>query len=176
MARISKTGTKKSAQKSSMAPRDLIDEGEKAPALHLADQNGHKHRLSDYVGKWVILYFYPRDNTPGCTKQACQFRDAWAKLNRSGAVVLGISPDTQASHTRFAEKFALPFDLLVDTGAQVSNRYGVWQKKSLYGRHFMGIVRTTYLINPAGKVAQRFDKVKVPGHEQQVLQAIDDRC
>lgn len=151
----------------------MIDEGKAAPAFHLADQAGEKHRLSQYKGQWVVLYFYPKDNTPGCTTQACGFRDAEDAVQARGAVVLGISPDDEKSKAKFASKYGLNFPILADEGAKVCSKYGVWQEKSMYGRTYMGVVRTTFLIDPQGKVAKRFDKVKVKGHTEAVLEALD---
>lgn len=151
----------------------MIRPGKAAPAFHLSDQDGKKHRLSQYKGKWVVLYFYPKDNTPGCTTQACGFRDNEAELQKRGAVVLGISPDDEKSKAKFASKFDLNFPILADEGAAVCSKYGVWQEKSMYGKTYMGVVRTTFLIDPKGKVAQRFDKVKVKGHTEAVLDALD---
>jgi peroxiredoxin Q/BCP len=147
----------------------LIEAGKAAPDFTLQDQHGREHRLKDYRGRWVVLYFYPKDATSGCTTQACQFRDAAAQYAKIGAVVLGVSPDDVKSHERFARKHALPFSLLADPDRKVCTRYGVWQEKSMYGRKYMGVVRTTYLIDPEGKVAHRWDKVKVAGHDQEVL-------
>ena len=151
----------------------MIEPGKAAPAFHLADQDGNKHRLSQYKGQWVVLYFYPKDNTPGCTTQACGFRDNEAELQSRGAVVLGISPDDTKSKAKFAGKYDLNFPILADEGSEVCSKYGVWQVKSMYGRTYMGVVRTTFLIDPKGKVAQRFDKVKVKGHTDAVLEALD---
>ena len=151
----------------------IIEEGKQAPAFHLADQYGKKHRLSDYAGRWVVLYFYPKDDTPGCTKEACQFRDAAKDLRQREAVVIGVSPDDEESHAKFADKLGLPFPLLADHDAKVCQKYDVWQEKSMYGRIYMGVVRTTYLIDPRGKVAKRFDKVKVARHGEHVLAALD---
>ena len=153
----------------------MPDIGQKAPAFHLADQSGTKHRLSQYAGRWVVLYFYPKDDTPGCTKQACQFRDAEADVLQKNAVVLGVSPQDVASKAKFADKHELNFPLLADDGSKVCEKYGVWQEKSMYGRKYMGVARTTFLIDPKGKIAQRWDKVKVPGHAEAVLKAIDER-
>ena len=153
---------------------ELIEPGKAAPAFHLPDQEGNKHRLSQYKGKWVVLYFYPKDNTPGCTTQACKFRDSEDQLTDLGAVVLGISPDPVKSKAKFADKLDLNFPILADEGSEVSTKYGVWQEKSMYGRTYMGVVRTTYLIDPAGKVRKRFDKVKVRGHVDEVVQAIGE--
>ncbi|MEM1355990.1 MAG: thioredoxin-dependent thiol peroxidase [Planctomycetota bacterium] len=152
----------------------LVEPGKAAPAFNLADQEGNKHRLSSFKGSWVVLYFYPKDDTPGCTTQACQFRDASEQLKQRGAVVLGISPDDTKSKTKFATKHGLNFPVLADEGAQVCTKYGVWQEKSMYGRTYLGVVRTTYLIDPKGKVARRFDKVKVKQHAQDVLSALDE--
>ncbi|MEM9883415.1 MAG: thioredoxin-dependent thiol peroxidase [Planctomycetota bacterium] len=146
-----------------------VEIGRAAPAFTLPDQAGKKHKLADYKGQWVVLYFYPKDSTPGCTKEACGFRDAANELDDADAVVLGVSPDDTASHAKFAEKQALNFYLLADTDQKVCEKYGVWQEKSMYGKKYMGVVRTTYLIDPKGKVAQRWDKVKVPKHTEDVL-------
>jgi len=153
----------------------LIEPGKPAPAFNLADQNGNKHRLSQYKGKWVVLYFYPKDDTPGCTTQACGFRDAEQQLIQRGAVVLGISPDDEKSKARFAGKYSLNFPILSDPGEKVCRTYGVWQQKSMYGKTYMGVARTTYLIDPAGKVRQRMDKVKVNDHAQAVIDALDSQ-
>jgi peroxiredoxin Q/BCP len=150
----------------------LIDEGKKAPAFSLTDQDGKTHRLADYAGRPVVMYFYPKDDTPGCTKESCAFRDNLPKFKKSKAAVLGISILDEASKKRFADKFDLNFPLLADAGHEVAEKYGVWQKKSLYGRQFMGIVRTTYLIGGDGKVARRWDSVKVDGHAEDVLAAV----
>ena len=150
-----------------------IEPGKAAPAFHLPDQAGNKHRLSQYKGQWVVLYFYPKDNTPGCTTQACSFRDAEDAVQARGAVVLGISPDPEKSKAKFAGKYDLNFPILADEGAEVCTKYGVWQQKSMYGKTYMGVVRTTFLIDPNGKVAHRFDKVKVKGHTEAVLEALD---
>ena len=149
------------------------DPGQPAPPFTLTDQAGTTHDLADYRGRWVVLYFYPKDNTPGCTKEACQFRDASEQLQRRGAVVLGVSPDDETSHAKFADKYELPFPLLADTGAEVCGKYGVWQQRNLYGRKFMGVMRMTYLIDPRGNVAHRWDKVKVATHADDVLAQLD---
>ncbi len=155
----------------------LVDIGKKAPAFTLKDSEGEKHSLKDYAGKFVVLYFYPKDDTSGCTKQACQFRDSLPGFDSVDAVILGVSPDDEKSHRRFMDKHDLNFPLLADPKDADSNpricaKYGVWQEKSMYGRSYMGVVRTTYLIGPDGKVLQRWDKVKVPGHDQAVLDCI----
>ena len=150
----------------------MLDVGDKAPAFNLEDQSGKTVKLSDFKGKTVVLYFYPKDDTPGCTREACAFRDEHSALRKAGAVVLGVSPDSGASHAKFAGKYDLPFPLLADTDHAVSERYGAWGEKSLYGRKFMGINRSTFLIDGSGKVARVWPKVKVDGHVDQVLQAI----
>jgi len=150
----------------------LIQPGRKAPPFSLKDQNGKTHRLADYAGRPVILYFYPKDDTPGCTKEACGFQDHLARFKTRNAAVLGVSILDQASKAGFAGKHKLSFPLLADEDHAVADKYGVWQKKSLYGRSFMGNVRTTYLIDGEGKVVRRWDKVKVDGHAEAVLGAI----
>jgi peroxiredoxin Q/BCP len=153
----------------------LIDEGKKAPAFSLKDQDGKLHKLSDYAGKSVVLYFYPKDDTPGCTKESCDFRDNLVRFNASKASVLGISILDEQSKAKFARKYDLTFPLLADADHSVAEKYGVWQKKMRYGRSYMGIVRTTYLIGPDGKVAKRWDKVSVDGHAGEVLKAIAEK-
>ena len=150
----------------------LVDVGRKAPAFTLADQDGKKHALKDFLGKPVVLYFYPKDDTSGCTKQACQFRDDLPKFKKSKAVILGVSPQDVNSKAKFAGKHDLNFPILADDEAKICEKYGVWQEKSMYGKKYMGVVRTTYLIGPEGKVKHRWDKVKVPGHAEEVLEAI----
>ncbi|MBL8955958.1 MAG: thioredoxin-dependent thiol peroxidase [Myxococcaceae bacterium] len=150
----------------------MISEGAKAPAFSLKDQTGKTVKLADFAGKQVVLYFYPKDNTPGCTTEACDFRDQHSKLQKAGAVVLGVSPDSEKSHVKFIEKFELPFPLLVDDDHAVAEKYGAWGEKSLYGRKFMGIIRSTFLIGPDGKVKKVWPKVKVNGHVDQVLEAV----
>jgi peroxiredoxin Q/BCP len=151
----------------------LIEPGKKAPAFTLKDQDGHIQRLSDYAGRPVILYFYPKDDTPGCTMEACAFRDHLPRFNTNNkAAVLGVSILDEASKKRFAAKYDLSFPLLADPEHRVSDDYGVWQSKSMYGRTFMGIARTTYLIDGNGKVIKRWDNVKVKGHAEAVLAAL----
>ena len=149
----------------------LIEPGQKAPAFALKDQHGTTHRLSDYAGRSVVLYFYPKDDTPGCTKESCDFQSSLATFTRNAAV-LGVSILDEASKAKFANKYGLTFPLLADPDHQVAEKYGVWQKKSRYGRSYMGIVRTTYLIGPDGKVVERWDNVKVDGHAQAVAAAL----
>jgi len=152
---------------------DLIEPGKKAPAFNLQDQADETHQLKAYLGQWVVLFFYPRDNTPGCTKEACQFRDAEQALIDRGAVVFGISPQGVLSKSKFATKHDLNFPILADEDNTVCEKYGVWQPKKLYGKSFLGVVRTTFVIDPKGKVAHRFDKVKVKEHVQEVLNCLD---
>ena len=152
----------------------LIEPGKKAPAFSLKDQHGDTHRLADYAGRSVILYFYPKDNTPGCTKEACAFRDNLPKFKSGKAAIFGVSILDEASKAKFADRYELNFPLLADADHQIADKYGVWQKKSLYGRSFMGIARTTYLIDGEGKVAKRWDNVRVDGHAEDVLEAVRD--
>jgi len=151
----------------------LVDPGKKAPSFSLKDQEGKTHRLADYSGRPVVLYFYPKDDTSGCTKEACAFQDNLPKFKSGKAAILGVSILDEASKARFAAKYGLSFPLLADADHEVAENYGVWKKKSLYGRSFMGIARTTYLIDREGKVAKRWDNVKVDGHAEQVLEAVD---
>jgi peroxiredoxin Q/BCP len=150
----------------------LVEPGRKAPAFTLKDQNGKVHTLADYAGRPVVLYFYPKDDTPGCTKEACAFQDRLPQFTKSKAAVFGISILDETSKKKFAAKHDLTFPLLADEDHAVAERYGVWQKKSLYGRSFMGIARTTFLIDAAGKIARRWDNVKVDGHAEAVLAAV----
>jgi peroxiredoxin Q/BCP len=152
----------------------LIEPGSKAPAFSLKDQSGKTHKLSDYQGRPLVLYFYPKDDTTGCTKEACAFRDNLPKFKSGKAAVLGVSILDVASKARFADKYDLNFPLLADADHDVADNYGVWQKRSMYGRSFMGVARTTYLIDANGKVARRWDKVKVDGHAAEVLAAINE--
>ncbi|HTV47997.1 MAG TPA: thioredoxin-dependent thiol peroxidase [Phycisphaerae bacterium] len=145
-----------------------------APAFLLQSNDGSKIALKDLKGKKVVLYFYPKDDTPGCTKEACNFRDGIADLKAAGAVVLGVSPDDVESHEKFRKKFGLPFPLLADTDHATAENYGVWKEKSMYGKTYMGIERTTFIINSAGKIARIFPKVKVDGHHEEVLAALKE--
>jgi thioredoxin-dependent peroxiredoxin len=150
----------------------LIDEGKKAPAFSLKDQDGKTHSLTDYAGRPLVLYFYPKDDTPGCTTEACSFRDAQPDFSKVKAIVLGVSVLDTASKAKFAKKHALNFPLLADEDHAVADKYGAWQEKSLYGRKYMGIARITYLIDRDGKVAKRWDKVSVGTHAEEVLEAV----
>lgn len=146
--------------------------GDSAPDFALPDSTGAVHRLSDYRGKRVVLYFYPKDDTPGCTVEACGFRDHLAAFTDRNAVVFGISPDSPNSHERFSQKFSLTFPLLADEGHGVAEQYGVWVLKKQYGREYMGITRTTFIIDAEGRVQDIFRQVKPEGHEQEVLERL----
>lgn len=150
----------------------MLEVGMKAPDFSLPDQNGVMHSLKDYAGKKVILYFYPRDNTPGCTKQACGFSERIEQFARKGAVVIGISKDSAASHKRFVDKYDLRFTLLADPELEVIKAYDVWQEKKLYGKLSMGIVRTTYLIDEQGIIIQAMGKVKAAENPAMMLDAL----
>ena len=152
----------------------LIDPGKKAPSFTLKDQHGKTHRLADYEGRPVVLYFYPKDDTPGCTKEACAFQDNLPKFKASKAAILGVSVLDEASKARFAEKYNLSFPLLAAPNHEVADKYGVWQEKKNYGKTYMGISRTTYLIGGDGKVVKRWNNVKVDGHAEAVLEAADE--
>jgi peroxiredoxin Q/BCP len=153
---------------------DWIEEGAKAPDFTLVAHDGSKLKLSALRGKPVVLYFYPKDDTPGCTKEACGFRDAKAKLARHDAVVLGVSPDGPESHEKFRVKFKLPFTLLCDPDHKVAEKYGAWREKNMYGKKSMGIARSTFIIDAAGRVAKVFKAVKTDIHAAQVLEALAD--
>ncbi|QDT67584.1 Putative peroxiredoxin bcp [Planctomycetes bacterium MalM25] len=151
---------------------DWIEPGAKAPAFTLTADDGQKVRLSELKGAPVVLYFYPKDDTPGCTKEACAFRDAESKLAKAGATVLGVSPDDVASHVKFRDKYSLNFPLLADPDHKIAVKYGAWREKNMYGKKSMGIQRSTFVIDAAGKVAKVWKRVKVDGHDQQVLDAL----
>ena len=146
--------------------------GSQAPDFSLATDEGATVTLQQFRGKDVVLYFYPRDDTPGCTTEACEFRDAWQDVKQTGAVVLGVSPDDVTSHRKFRTKFRLPFPLLADPDHGVAERYGVWGEKSMYGRKYLGILRTTFLIGPDGRIRKVFERVKPKGHAAAVLAAL----
>ena len=150
----------------------MIEVGKKAPAFKLSDQDGKVHELKDYLGKKVVLYFYPKDNTPGCTTEACSFRDEYSVFKKTNTVILGVSADSVKSHLNFSEKFSLSFPLLSDESKEMLEKYGVWKEKSMYGRKFVGIERTTVVIDENGNVIKIFSKVKVNGHTQEVLEAL----
>jgi thioredoxin-dependent peroxiredoxin len=149
----------------------MPSEGDKAPAFQASDEMGKVHKLADYKGKHVVLYFYPNDDTPGCTKEACSFRDSYAPLKKRGAVVLGVSRNDAQSHQKFKAKHELPFPLLVDDGT-VSKAYGTWVEKNNYGRTYMGMARSTFLIGPDGRIEKAWPKVKPEGHAEEVLAAL----
>jgi thioredoxin-dependent peroxiredoxin len=151
----------------------MIEEGKKAPDFTAKDDEGNIVKLKELRGKKVVLYFYPKDNTSGCTKEACDFRDAYSQFKRKGAVILGVSPDSERSHQKFKEKFSLPFTLIVDEAKEIANLYGVWKEKSMYGRKYMGVERTTFVIDEEGKIRKIFPKVKVTDHAQAVLEALN---
>ena len=149
-----------------------VDEGLPAPDFTLDSDTGEPVTLSALKGSPVVLYFYPKDDTPGCTAQACGLRDVWDELQRKGAVVLGVSPDSPKQHVKFREKYGIPFTLLSDESHEVAEQYGTWVEKSLYGRKYMGIERATFLIDKTGTVTKVWHKVKVPGHVDEVLTAL----
>ena len=147
----------------------MIAAGQPAPGFSLTSDTGETVTLASFRGKTVVLYFYPKDDTPGCTKQACGMRDAWEEFDRRGVVVLGISPDGEASHAKFRDKHALPFPLLADVGHATADAYGVWVEKSMYGKTYMGVERSTFVIDADGKVAKVLRKVKPETHADDVL-------
>ncbi len=151
----------------------LIDPGKKAPNFSLDDQSGTTHTLAAYAGRPVVLYFYPKDDTPGCTKEACDFQTLLPALAKSKAAVLGVSVLNSASKAKFATKYSLTFPLLADEDHAVADKYGVWQEKSMYGKKYMGVARVTYLIGADGKVVRRWDGVKVTDHAAEVLAAVN---
>lgn len=153
----------------------MLNEGDKAPNFTTKDQNGGTVNLSDYKGKKIVLYFYPKDDTPGCTKQACSFRDADDTYNAKGIKVFGVSTDDEKSHQKFISKYQLPFDLLADTDKQIVEAYGVWGEKSMYGKTYMGTNRKTFLIGEDGNIAKIFDKVNVSEHADEVLEAFGEK-
>jgi peroxiredoxin Q/BCP len=155
--------------------RNMLKEGDKAPDFTANDQDGKTVKLSDYKGKRTVLYFYPKDDTPGCTKEACSFRDADDVFNAKGIKVFGVSTDDEKSHQKFISKYQLPFDLLADTDKKIVNDYGVWGEKSMYGKKYMGTNRKTFLIDENGKIAKVFDKVNVAEHADEVLQAFGEK-
>ena len=147
----------------------MLVAGTQAPSFSLPDQNGQTHTLEEYRGQKVVLYFYPKDNTPGCTKQACAFGELYPQFREKGAVVLGVSRDSVASHKKFEEKYGLPFTILSDEGLETIKAYDVWQEKNMYGKKTMGVVRTTYLIDESGVIVRAFGKVKAAENPQQML-------
>ena len=146
--------------------------GIKAPDFKLPDQDGKMHKLSDYKGRWVLLYFYPKDNTSGCTVEACSMRDHMSNFNDMKTVVLGVSVDSVQSHYKFSKKYKLSFPILSDSEKKVVQLYGIWQKKKLYGREYMGTVRASFLINPNGKIAKIYKSVQPAVHTQEVIKEL----
>ena len=150
----------------------MLREGEPAPDFTLRSDGGEEISLSSLRGRPVVVYFYPKDDTPGCTTQACGIRDAWGEFEQAGALVLGVSPDDEASHVKFKEKYDLPFTLLADTDHEVADAYGVWGEKSYAGKTYMGVQRSTFVIDPEGNLAKIFHDVKPAEHAHQVLEAL----
>jgi thioredoxin-dependent peroxiredoxin len=150
----------------------MVKPGEKAPAFSLVTDGGGKVSLEELMGKKVVLYFYPKDDTTGCTTEACEFRDSWSAVKAAGAVVLGVSPDNAASHERFKAKYKLPFRLLSDPDHAVAESYGAWGEKSMYGRKYQGVLRSTFIIDETGRITTVFPKVKPKGHAAEVLKAL----
>ena len=149
-----------------------VTAGTKAPDFELKDSEGKVHKLSDYKGKTFVLYFYPKDNTKGCTTEACSFRDSYAEFEQAGVDVVGVSPDDEQSHTNFIDKYELPFTLLSDPDHKVCEAYGVWGLKKFMGREYEGVLRTTFVIGPEGEIVKVFEKVKPTDHSQEVLEAV----
>jgi thioredoxin-dependent peroxiredoxin len=150
----------------------VVSEGQPAPDFELESDSGEQVRLSQFRGKPVVLYFYPRDDTPGCTAEACSFRDDYKAYQERGAVILGVSPDDTASHVRFKGRYALPFTLLADPDHEVAEQYGAWGEKTLYGKKSVGLIRSTFVIDPNGNVARAIRNVRVQGHSEEVLGAL----
>jgi thioredoxin-dependent peroxiredoxin len=153
---------------------DSLNVGSKAPNFSLVANDGKKYSLKDFKGKKIVLYFYPKDDTSGCTAEACSFRDNLSSIKKKGALVLGVSPDGLKSHEKFVSKYDLNFPVLSDESKEMLTEYGVWQEKSMYGRKYMGVVRTTYIIDEKGKISHIFPKVKVDGHTEEVLKALSE--
>ena len=152
----------------------MLEVGKKAPDFSLLNQDGNKISLKNYLGKKVVLYFYPKDDTSGCTKEACSFSDDLPKFSKVDAIILGVSPDSVKSHKKFSEKYKLKFDLLADEEKKIVEKYGVWKEKSKYGRKYMGVERTTFIIDGKGRIKKIFNKVKVDGHNKEVMEALKD--
>ncbi len=150
----------------------MIEEGKAAPLFTLKDKDGNKVALKDFKGQPVVVYFYPKDDTPGCTTQACDIRDQWSALQEAGAVVLGISPDPAEAHQRFVDKYDLPHTLLSDPDRKVMEKYGAWGEKNMYGKKTVGVIRSTVLVGPSGRVAKHWKRVQAKKHAEQVLKAL----
>lgn len=151
-----------------------VAQNQPAPTFSLQDQAGTTHKLEDYQGSWVVLYFYPKDDTPGCTTQACDIRDQWSTFKQKGITVLGVSPDTVESHAKFAEKYDLPFTILADPDKEVAKKYGAWQEKKMFGKIGFGIQRSTVLIDPEGRVAKVYKRVQAKKHADKVLKDLSE--
>lgn len=147
----------------------VLSAGQKAPEFELLDNEGNTHKLSDYRGQTIVVYFYPKDDTPGCTKEACAFRDTYADFKEAGVDIIGISPDSEKSHSKFIQKYELPFTLLSDTDHKICEAFGVWGLKKYMGREYEGVYRTTFIIGPDGVVKRVFENVKPADHSQEVL-------
>jgi peroxiredoxin Q/BCP len=161
---------KKADTNKTMTATGIPAEGKAAPPFSATTGDGQTVKMSDFKGKKiVVLYFYPKDDTPGCTKEACGFRDGWSDLKKASIEVIGVSPDSAASHEKFASKFSLPFTLAADENHAIAEAYGVWQEKSMYGRKYFGVVRTTFVIDKQGRIAKVFEQVKPEGHADEVL-------
>ncbi|HEX9251766.1 MAG TPA: thioredoxin-dependent thiol peroxidase [Ignavibacteriaceae bacterium] len=152
----------------------MLEVGKKAPDFSLLNQDEKRISLKDFIGQKVVLYFYPKDDTSGCTKEACSFSDDLPKFSKIDAVIIGVSPDSVKSHKKFSEKYKLKFNLLADEEKKVIEKYDVWKEKSMYGRKYMGVERTTFIIDEKGKIIKIFNKVKVDGHNKEVLEALKD--
>jgi peroxiredoxin Q/BCP len=152
-----------------------LTEGMKAPDFKGTDQNGNEVKLTDFAGKKLVLYFYPKDNTPGCTAEACNLRDNYTELLKKGFAVVGISADTEKSHKGFAEKYSLPFPLIADTSKKILDDYGVWKEKSMYGKTFLGIVRTTFIIDEQGIIEKIISKVETSAHTEQIFKVYNQK-
>jgi peroxiredoxin Q/BCP len=152
----------------------MVKEGTTAPVFKTKDDNGEDVSLKDFKGQKVVLYFYPKDDTPGCTKEACSFRDAYSKFKKQGIKLLGVSPDSEATHKKFITKYKLPFTLLADRDHLIAEAYGVWGEKKFMGRTYMGVLRTTFLIDEKGKIKKVFEKVKPEDHATEVLEAFSN--
>lgn len=152
----------------------LLDEGRTAPDFSLPDETGKIRKLSDYRGKQLVLYFYPKDDTPGCTKEACNFRDDYSDYTNAGIEILGVSPDSPKRHKNFIKKYSLPFTLLADEDHQVCSLYGVWGMKKIFGREIEGVLRTTYIIDAQGKIIKVFQNVRPANHSKEILQLLSE--
>ncbi len=150
----------------------MLKQGDNAPKFELKDQDGKVHKLSDYKGKKIVLYFYPRDDTPGCTIESCEFRDSYKEIQKKGAVILGVSNDDEKSHKKFKDKYKLPFDLLADTEKKLVEEFGVFGEKSFMGKKFMGIFRTTFIIDEKGKIKKVFEDVTPKGHSEEIIKEL----